>query len=290
VADAAEAELPFVARDGLPLVGTLFSPGGGDGPRLPAVVVVHGFGGSRGSSIRLWGQELARRGFPAFVVGTRGSDRAWTHGGRRYGGAHEWLDEAPRDLRGAADALRRRGHEQFILAGQSLGCVKVVHAQAVSPVEGVVGVVARAGPRFAPDALARYGEAFAAAMRAAEERVAAGDPEGLIETAVPVPGPFAAGTFLEKYGPHGRYDWPVLIERVAVPWLVVLGGADPSPLVQAAIAHARGWKTTPPGCEVRVVPHWQHGIELPGEDVPAGSAQLLADWWARREAARPTTR
>ena len=50
-----------------------------------------------------------------------------------------------------------------------------------------------------------------------------------------------------------------------MPWLVILGGADPSPLAQAA-------------------------IELPGEDVPAGSAQLLADWWARREAARSAGR
>jgi dienelactone hydrolase len=244
-------------------------------------VVVHGFGGSRTSNIRLWGLELARRGFPAFVIGTRGSDRSWTHAGRRYGGAYEWLDEAPRDLRGAVDALRRRGHGRFVLAGQSLGCVKVVYTQAASPVEGVVGIVARAGPRFAAGALARYGEEFAAVVRAAEQCVAAGDPEGLVETAVPVPGPFAAGAYLEKYGPHGRYDWPLLIERVAVPWLAILGGADPSPLVQAAIEHLRGWQKLPAGCEVRIVPHWQHGIEMPGEDVPGATAQLVAEWWGR---------
>jgi dienelactone hydrolase len=277
-------ELPFVARDGLPLAGTLLSPAGLDEPaRLPAVVVVHGFGGSRTSNIRLWGQELARRGFPAFAIGTRGSDRAWEHGGRRHGGAYEWLDEAPRDVRGAIDALRRRGHRRFILAGQSLGCVKVVYAQAVSPIEGVVGVVARAGPRFAASALARHGEEFAAALRAAEERVVAGDPEGLIATSAPVPGPFAAGAYLEKYGPHGRYDWPLLIERVRAPWLVILGAADPSFLVQAAIEVVRGWPGTPPGCEAHVVPGWRHGIELPGADVPGASAELVARWWWRLE-------
>ena len=279
-----ESELPFVARDGLPLVGTLFSPDGRGGPSdRPTVVVVHGFGGSRTSNIRLWGRELAQRGFPAFVIGTRGSDRSWTHEGRRYGGAYEWLDETPRDLRGAVDALRRRGHGRFILAGQSLGCVKVVYTQAVSPVEGVVGIVPRAGPRFAAGALAGHGEEFAAALRAAEERVAAGDPEGLIETGVPVPGPFAAGPYLEKYGPHGRYDWPLLIEQVAVPWLVILGGADPSRLVQAAIEHVRGWDRTPRGCEARIVPHWQHSIEMSGEDVPGASAQFVAEWWGRCE-------
>jgi dienelactone hydrolase len=278
----AEAELPFVARDGLPLAGTLFSPPGAGGPsRLPTVVVVHGYGGNRTGSIRLWGQALARLGFPAFVIGTRGSDRSWLHGGRRYGGAHEWLDEAPRDLRGAIDALRRRGHRRFILAGQSLGAVKVVYTQAVSPVDGVVGVVPRAGPQFAAGALARHGEDFAAAVRAAEERVGAGDPEALVETDQPVPGPFAAGAYLEKYGPHGRYDWPLLLERLRVPWLAILGGADPSSLVQAAIEAVRGRTQTPPGCEVRIVPHWQHGLELPDEDVPGASAQFVAGWWER---------
>jgi len=193
------------------------------------------------------------------------------------------VDETPRDIRGAIDALRRRGHDRFILAGHSLGSVKVVYTQATSPIEGVVGIVPWAGPRFAQSALARHGEAFAAAMRAAEAKVAAADPEGLIETNDPVPGPFAAGTYVEKYGPHGRYDWPLLIEKVTVPWCIILGGSDPSLLVQAAIEVVRGWNQLPPGCEAHVIPHWQHSIELPGEDVPAGSAQLVADWWTRSE-------
>jgi hypothetical protein len=116
---------------------------------------------------------------------------------------------------------------------------------------------------------------------AAEERVGAGDPEALAETDQPVPGPFAAGAYLEKYGPHGRYDWPLLLERLRVPWLAILGGADPSPLAQAAVEAVRGTTRTPPGCEVRGVPHWRHGLELPDEGVPAASAQLVAGWWER---------
>jgi dienelactone hydrolase len=281
-ATVTESELPFVARDGLPLAGTLFSPDErGEPARRPTVLVVHGYSSSRTSNIRLWGQELARLGLPAFVIGNRGSDRSWPHGGRRYGGSHEWVDETPRDVRGAIDALRRRGHDSFILAGHSLGCVKVVYTQATSPIDGVVGIVPWAGPRFAESALARHGEGFASAMRAAEALVAAGDPEGLVETSDPVPGPFAAGAYVEKYGPHGRYDWPLLIEKVTVPWCIMLGGSDPSLLVQAAIEVVRGWKQLPPDCEAHIVPHWQHSIELPGEDVPAASAQLVADWWTR---------
>ena len=116
---------------------------------------------------------------------------------------------------------------------------------------------------------------------AAEERVGAYEPEALVETDQPVPGPFAAGAYLEKYGPHGRYDWPLLLERLRVPWLAILGGADPSPLVQAAVEAVRVRPRTPPGCGVRGVPHWRHGLELPDEDVPAASAQLVAGWWER---------
>ena len=279
-----ESDLPFVARDGLPLVGTLFSPDEvGEPKKLPAVVVVHGFAGNRSHPIRLWGRELAARGFPAFVIGNRGSDRAWTHDGRSYGANYEWLDEAPRDISGAVDALRRRGHERFILAGQSLGCVKIAYTQAVSPIDGVVGIAPRAGPRFAASSLERHGEEFAAATRAAEAKIAAADPEGLIETNAPVPGPFAAGAYLDKYGPHGRYDWPLLLEKVAVPWCAILGGSDPSFLVQAAIEMLRGRPVLQPGCELHVVPHWQHNIDKPDGSVPAGSAQLVADWWAKLE-------
>src|SRR5207237_7261468 len=105
---------------------------------LPAVVLVHGLAGNRKGALAAWGREMAARGFTVLVIGTRGSDWEWSHGGRAYGGAHERLAETPLDLGGAVDALRELGHTRFLLAGQSLGAVKVTYTQATAPIEGVV--------------------------------------------------------------------------------------------------------------------------------------------------------
>src|SRR5262249_38105659 len=162
------------------------------------------------------------------------------------GAAHERLDEAPRDLAGAIAALRDRGYTRFVLGGQSLGTVKVAYTQANAPFDGVVGVVLRSGPRFAQAVFeARLGEPFAEGRRLAERHVAAGEPEALLAVDVPLPGPWAAAAYLDKYGPHGRYDWIARLESISVPKLILLGGADPLPLVQAARETVEGWAAPP---------------------------------------------
>ncbi len=69
--------------------------------------------------------------------------------------------------------------------------------------------------------------------------------------------------------------------RVAVPKLVILGAKDPSMLVAVARRTLESWERRPAQCEVRIMPNWEHGFlpGFPGEDVAAGSAQLVADWW-----------
>jgi dienelactone hydrolase len=275
-----ESDLSFLARDGLPLAGTLLAPHATSSPTIPAIVLVHGVAGTRFGPVSEWGRQLAQHGFTTLVIGTRGSEWSWSHGNQRYGATYERIDEAPLDVTGAVDALRSLGQRQFILAGQSLGAVKVVYTQATAPIDGVVGVVPRSGPRFSPDALARPGATFTTALRTATERVAAGEPEALIEAEAPVKGSFAAAAFVEKYSPHGRYDWVALLDRIAVPKLVILGALDPSPLVGAAREALERSDHLPPRCEIRIMPTWAHGFAAPGEDVPAASARLVADWWA----------
>jgi hypothetical protein len=77
---ATESELPFVARDGLPLVGTLFSPDGRGGPsERPTAVVVHGFGGSRTSNIRPEEAEKREQGghHPSWTCADQAARREW---------------------------------------------------------------------------------------------------------------------------------------------------------------------------------------------------------------------
>src|SRR5262249_53151611 len=142
------------------------------------------------------------------------------------------------------------------------------YIQAVESIAGVVGIVPKSGPRFSAGALARHGEAFADMLRAAEDRVAAGEPDAILEVKVPIAGPMAAGSYLEKYGPHGRCDWVALLGRVAVRKLVILGGSDASQLVSAARETIQRWDRRPPGCDVWIMPSWGHGFDAPGENVP----------------------
>ena len=74
-----ESTPSFVARDGLPLQGVLLVPAVSDSTALPAVVLVHGFSGTRLDLVP-WGRELARRGFTALCIDTRGSGMEWSHG------------------------------------------------------------------------------------------------------------------------------------------------------------------------------------------------------------------
>ncbi len=70
---------------------------------------------------------------------------------------------------------------------------------------------------------------------------------------------------------------------VAVPKLVILGAKDSSMLVGGARKTVENWERRPLECEVHIMPNWGHGFEpgITDEDVAAGSAQLVADWWNR---------
>lgn len=273
-----ETEVAFQATDGLPLTGTLVTPVAATD--RPAVVMVHGVGGNRqGVGQVAWSRELAQRGFPAMPIDTRGHDWDWSHGGREYGAGQERLDESPRDIAGAVAALRERGYTRFLLAGQSLGTVKIAYTMATAPIEGVVGVVLRSGPWFTTDVLTtHYPGRFAETMQRAEAAIAADGPDALIEVDVPLSGKYSAAAYLEKYGPHGRFDWLANLGRIAVPRLIMLGGADPLPAVQAARDAVAAWTAPPPGCEAHIVPGADHGFTGFAEL----SAELTAAWWRRQ--------
>ena len=277
------ADLDFTATDGLPLVGSLHTPASATGP---AVIIVHGVGGDRhGAGIVGWARGLVQRGHPVLLINTRGSTWGWSHAGRPYGAGHERLDESPRDIQGAVAAMRAQGHDRVLLAGQSLGTVKIAYtlAQAQGPIAGVAGAVLRSGPLFRTSVMeSRYPGIFTETMRRAEAAVASGGPETEIDIEVPLPGRYGAAAYLEKYGPHGRFDWLNNLGRIGVPRLVLMGGADPLPAVQAARDIVAAWTSPPDGVEAHIVPGADHGFSEHADR----AADLTADWW-RRTAGAP---
>jgi dienelactone hydrolase len=283
-----EAEVAFEALDGLPLGAVLYTP---ENPErfgsLPAVVIAPGGVGDRYTDAKL-GRALARRGHTALNIDTRGMGWQWSWNGKQYGLGHTRIDECPLDIAAAVDYMRKLGHRRFLLSGQSGGALKVAYTQAAAPVEGVVGVVIWTGPRFSAEALAQLGEPFATTLRESEALVAAGKGETIVEATTPVKGPFAAAAFLDRYGPHGRYDWVTNALKINVPRLIIIGATETEGLVGAGLAEVQNWKELPPGTEVLIVPNWRHNSDGLGGEIRTECGRMIADWWLRVEAAHRT--
>src|SRR5262249_22195207 len=155
------------------------------------------------------------------------------------------------------------------------------YTQSAAPIREVVGLVLRSGAHRMPEVLAaELGAPFTNAVRMAQARVDAGEPEARIDTQVPRPGGHSAAAFLDKFGPAGgRYDWLPRLEQIAVPKLLLFGGADEMRVVQAAREAVQGWPRPLAGCEVHVVVGADHGFG----DHAQPAADLVAQWWARHD-------
>ncbi|WP_292182304.1 alpha/beta hydrolase [Mesorhizobium sp.] len=103
----------YAVHDGVSLVGTLYSPAGGD--RSAAIVAVHGGGWQVGdrSVYKYWGPYLAERGYTVFAIEYR-------LGKNTYPGSVQDVLSAIQYIRGNADALKV-DPERIALIGDSSG-------------------------------------------------------------------------------------------------------------------------------------------------------------------------
>ena len=136
------------SEDGLPLEGVVMEP---EEPKLLPVVWVHGLTGRFSNRTEVWvGRALAGRGHPFLAGNNRGHDFGgvyWRDGQARLGGgAWELFEESPHDVDGWINCAASMGHEKVILAGHSLGALKVCYYQALRQDPRVVGLVAASPP------------------------------------------------------------------------------------------------------------------------------------------------
>jgi hypothetical protein len=103
----------------------------GRDPTGPAVIVVHGLNGcKRRTGVLLAAGMLNRAGFAVLVPDLRDHGESTIEDGRHAGGTEEF-----RDVLGAWDYLRKRGHptERIGLYGQSFGAATVMIAAGAEP-------------------------------------------------------------------------------------------------------------------------------------------------------------
>lgn len=221
--------------DGVGLDGALL-PRRDDMPRarkldLDAVLCLHGAGSHfYGSSIfpGLLGT-FAGLGLAVLRVNTRGHDivstAATDRGPKRLGGAFEIVDDCRHDVAAWLDFLVARGLSRVAVVGHSLGAVKAVYALANAPHDAARGLIAISPPRLSYRHFRnspRDAEFFAA-ISTAQEHIAAGRGETLMEVTFPLPYLITAAGYVDKYGPAERYDFLNHIARAACPSLFVFG-------------------------------------------------------------------
>lgn len=125
----------------------------------------------------------------------------------------------------------------MVLAGHSLGGLKVAYTQAFAPHSKVVGLALCSPPRLPDEKFwdqQWFQEQLGRARRLADE----GRPDELMFVAMPnnppgLKGVFSAATYLNKYGPEAATTLLRYVDRIAVPTLV-LAGTEEAPLLDFA--------------------------------------------------------
>jgi pimeloyl-ACP methyl ester carboxylesterase len=208
-----------------------------------AVLCTHGVGSSFYMTT-LFGvaQLLREQGFTTAVLNNRGHDYVWMNrpDGRWLGAAYERFEDCILDLEAAVGWLRERGHERIVLAGHSLGCLKVAYAAAKRPDLAGAGLALCSGPRLPHE----HDEGV---LEKARDLVAGGRPDELLFVPIPDEPPvarvFSAATYVNKYAAEANTNILKLADQLRLPALVLAGTEEPPMLafakdLQAALPNA----------------------------------------------------
>ena len=226
----------FEATDGAILQGALHAAETSADNSRTAVLFLHGAGsnfyGSTLSAELI--PPLTRSGNDVFLINTRGHDIVCTFrkpdGACRGGAAYEIVDECRYDIRGAVDWLLGEGHRNIVLMGHSLGALKATYSQAHDPHADISHIVAISPPRLSYTAFCQgpRRREFLQTISRADQLVAAGEGEHLLEVNIPLPLLICAAGYVDKYGPAERYNLLKFAGEVTKPLFILLGEQEVS--------------------------------------------------------------
>ncbi len=218
--------------DGVRLEGVLSEPPAGvaNSHDFDLVVQHHG-AGANFYSLSFFDRQrdyLLAQGVPVLRVNNRGHDYMYQAPGGRLGSAYEAMDDSRKDYSAWLDLAVERGYHRVCVWAHSLGAVKAVHHMAVDKDPRVVRLVVSSPPRFshslflAKDASGRFKADYAEAQQA----MADGKPTHIMPVSIPAPQVVSARTYLDKFGPHDRWDVVARLPELSLPVLLTLGALE----------------------------------------------------------------
>jgi pimeloyl-ACP methyl ester carboxylesterase len=273
--DPAKTLVATQTQDGLRLDGTLIQPA--EDREGPLLVWIHGFGANFyfGPYLRL-AEALAAHGQASVIGNTRGHDFGAllepAKGSPHFGGAAwERLEESHADLAAWIDFADGRGSAGVVLAGHSIGAVKVTAYQAQQQDARVRGVVL-ASPPLRPTWDTR---AHPAALAQAQQMAA----DGRAETLFAGPwGRVSAQTYLssDRFGfdQFGRDNGSPNLALIRCPLLVVIGTKEAHVAVPGDLEIIRRHAVAAARLETHVIEGADHFYAQHEQDVAA----ILAQW------------
>lgn len=281
-----------VTSDGIRLDGALSAAASGTlgrRNRCDALLALHGAGSNFYSSSLF--EEIARQaaaqGIATLRVNTRGAGalslQTGPDGARRQGAAYEKVNECVYDIAAWVAWLQQRGHERIGLIGHSLGAVKAIYSQATAPLSAVTCLVAHSPPRlsFSTFRASRFSSLHFETVALAEEKVASGKPQELLEVKFPLPMLISAAGYLDKYGRAERYHYLQHLPQLATPAFFTFGGLELSqglPAFEGAPEAIAAQPRGPASRTVRMIEgadHFYRGVEEDAAE--AALAWLAAD-------------
>lgn len=198
---------------------------------VDAAVVLHGLGGNFYSSRLLlhFSQTLLQLGISVVIVNTRGHDMistaTWSGRSTSIGTALENVSDCQYDIEAWADFLIKRGHQNVLLFGHSLGAIKSFYAQAHRPHPKIRCIIGLSATRLSYKKLidTERGEKFRETIETCRGLIDNQQGEIPIQVHFPFTTWMTPQCYIDKYGPDETYNWINFIDKIDIPTLMVFG-------------------------------------------------------------------
>ena len=144
------------------------------------------------------------------------------------GAAYEAVDDCRHDLTAWTEWLKINAGLQVAWLGHSLGAVKSVYTAAHEPASAPQALLAISPPRLSYSWYCEQPirEQFLETYQQAEQLVAEGTPQALLEVKFPLSMAIAAAGYVEKYGPDERYNYLRFAASVPCQTHLLFGGSE----------------------------------------------------------------